>query len=50
MQCVKNIGKYSFLHGTVEMWNSLNDEVVAARNVHSFKEKLNKWRYGDRTL
>ncbi|MPC29389.1 hypothetical protein E2C01_022619 [Portunus trituberculatus] len=34
----------------VEKKNALNDEIVAAHNVHSFKEKLDKWRYGDRTL
>ncbi|MPC37720.1 hypothetical protein E2C01_031210 [Portunus trituberculatus] len=49
-QCVKDIGKYSFPHRTVEKWNALNDEVVAAHNVHSFKEKSDKCRYGDRTL
>ncbi|MPC38374.1 hypothetical protein E2C01_031880 [Portunus trituberculatus] len=38
-QCVKDIGKNSFPHRTVEKWNALNDEVVAAHNVHSFKEK-----------
>ncbi|MPC31018.1 hypothetical protein E2C01_024292 [Portunus trituberculatus] len=48
-QCVKDIGKYSFLHRTVK-WNALSDEVVTAHSVHNFKEKLEKWRYGDRTL
>ncbi|MPC18790.1 hypothetical protein E2C01_011684 [Portunus trituberculatus] len=49
-QCVKDIGKYSFPRRTVEKWNALNNEVVTAHNVHSFKEKLNIWRHGDRTL
>ncbi|MPC49659.1 hypothetical protein E2C01_043469 [Portunus trituberculatus] len=31
----------------VETWNSLSEEVVSAKSVHSFKEKLNKCRYGD---
>ncbi|MPC23217.1 hypothetical protein E2C01_016258 [Portunus trituberculatus] len=43
-QCVKDIGKYSFPHRTVEKWNALNNEVVTAHNVHNFKEKLDKWR------
>ncbi|MPC54271.1 hypothetical protein E2C01_048181 [Portunus trituberculatus] len=34
----------------MEKWNALNDEVVAAHNVHSFKEKLDKCRYGDKRL
>ncbi|MPC33356.1 hypothetical protein E2C01_026704 [Portunus trituberculatus] len=38
-QCVKDIGKCSFPHRKVEKWNALNDEVVAAHNVNSFKEK-----------
>ncbi|MPC10789.1 hypothetical protein E2C01_003429 [Portunus trituberculatus] len=41
-QYVKDIGKYSFPHRKVEKWNALNDEVVAAHNVHSFKEKIDK--------
>ncbi|MPC40692.1 hypothetical protein E2C01_034257 [Portunus trituberculatus] len=49
-QCVKDIGKYNFPHRTVEKWNALNNEVVTAHNVHNFKEKLDKWRHGDRTL
>ncbi|MPC33751.1 hypothetical protein E2C01_027111 [Portunus trituberculatus] len=49
-QCVKNIGKYSFPHRTVEKWNALNNEIVTVHNVHNFKKKIDKWRYGDRTL
>ncbi|MPC08960.1 hypothetical protein E2C01_001559 [Portunus trituberculatus] len=43
-QCMKDIGKYSFPHRTVEKWNALNNEVVITHNVHNFKEKLDKWR------
>ncbi|MPC75145.1 hypothetical protein E2C01_069530 [Portunus trituberculatus] len=28
----------------MKKWNTLSDEVVTARNVHNFKEKLDKWR------
>ncbi|MPC74992.1 hypothetical protein E2C01_069375 [Portunus trituberculatus] len=49
-QCHRNIKKFSFPHRMVEKWNELSDEVVAAHNVHNFKEKLDMWRYGDRTL
>ncbi|MPC60344.1 hypothetical protein E2C01_054386 [Portunus trituberculatus] len=49
-QCVKDIGNYSFPYGTVEKWNALNNEVVTAQTVHNFKEKVDKWRHGDRTL
>ncbi|MPC51499.1 Protein NRDE2 [Portunus trituberculatus] len=30
-----------------ETWNNLSKEVVSATSVHSFKEKLDKCRYGD---
>ena len=49
-QCVGDIRKYSFPHRIVDTWNGLNEEVVTATNIHNFKEKLDKWRYGDRTL
>ncbi|MPC94659.1 hypothetical protein E2C01_089836 [Portunus trituberculatus] len=39
-QCVKDIGKYSFPHRTMEKWNALDNEVVTEHNVHKFKEKL----------
>ncbi|MPC62473.1 hypothetical protein E2C01_056558 [Portunus trituberculatus] len=49
-QRVKDIGKYSFSHRTVEKWNALVNGIVTAHSLHNFKEKLDKWRYGDRTL
>ncbi|MPC29433.1 hypothetical protein E2C01_022663 [Portunus trituberculatus] len=42
--------KIHFPHRMVEKWNALNSEVVTANNTHNFKEKLDKWRHGDRTL
>ncbi|MPC31019.1 hypothetical protein E2C01_024292 [Portunus trituberculatus] len=49
-QCLRNIKKLSFSDRTVDIWNSLNYEIVTAESVHKFMEKLEKWRYGDRTL
>ena len=49
-QCVKDIGKYSSPHRMEEKWNALNHEIVTAHSVHNFKEKLEKWRYGDGKL
>ena len=48
-QCFGDIKKYSFPHRTVETWNKLKEEVVTAKSVHMFKEKLDKLWYGDRT-
>ena len=48
-QCLGDVKKYSFPHRTVEIWNNLKEEVVEAKSVHMFKEKLDKFQYGDRT-
>ena len=45
--CLKDVKKYSFPQRCVEVWNSLSEEVVTARSVHSFKGKLDLYRYGD---
>ena len=44
-QCLR---KYSFPHRTVDVWNDLS-EVVTANSVYTFKEKVDKYSYGDRT-
>ncbi|MPC76132.1 hypothetical protein E2C01_070537 [Portunus trituberculatus] len=49
-QCVKDVRKYNFPHRTVVKWNALDNGIVAAHSLHNFKEKLDKWRHGDRTL
>ena len=48
-QYLGDIKKYSFPHLTVEIWNNLKAEVVEAKSVHMFKEKLDRFEYGDRT-
>ncbi|MPC81788.1 hypothetical protein E2C01_076421 [Portunus trituberculatus] len=47
-QCLRNIKKLSFPHRTVDIWNRLSEEIVAAENVHKLKEKQDKNR--DRSL
>ena len=42
--------KYSFPHRIVDTRNGLREKVVTATNIHKFKEMLDIWRYGDRTL
>ena len=49
-QCLRNIKKFSFPHRTVDIWNGLSEEIVTADNVHIFKDKLDKYRNGDRSL
>ena len=45
--CLKDVKKYSFPHRCIETWNGLSEEVVSAKSVHTFKGKLDKYRYGD---
>ena len=36
--------------GCVEVWNALDEEVVSAKTLHNFKERLDDYRYGDGTI
>ena len=47
VQCMRDIKKYSFPHRVVDTWNGLEEDVVNAISVHSFKDKLDKARYRD---
>ena len=38
-----DIRKYSFSVRTTQLWNSLPDEVVCAKSLNSFKNRLDKW-------
>ena len=49
-RCVSDIKKYSFPNRTIDVWNGLKKEVVTAKNLHTFKEKLDKYGYGDRAI
>ena len=48
--CRRDIKKYSFPHRSIGAWNGLEEEVVCARNIHIFMEKLDKYSYGDSTV
>ena len=39
-----------FVHRTVDFSNGLSEELVAAANIHIFKEKLHEYIYGDSIL
>ena len=49
-QYLRDIKKFNFPHRTVDIWNSLDKEIVTAESVHEIKEKLDEVRYGDRSL
>ena len=41
--CTTDTKKFSFPVRSLTDWNSLPEDVVRARNIHSFKEKYDKW-------
>ena len=47
---LKDTKKYSFPLSIVDTWNDLKEEVVTATNIHKFKEMLDIWGSGDKTL
>ena len=44
-----NDTKNSFPKRSIDTWNRLKEEVIMAKNVRKLKEKLDIYRYGDRT-
>ena len=48
--CLSDVKKHSFPHRTIDIWNDLKEEVVTAKSVDLFKEKLDKNGYGDSTI
>lgn len=48
-RCLNRTKKYNFPHRNEDVCNGLNEEVTEARNAQQLKEKLDKYRYGNRT-
>ena len=46
----KDVQKYSFPNRTIDLWNTLPEEVVCANSIHKFKEKYDTWLLKDGTL
>ena len=38
-----------FPQKSIDTWNGLKEEMIMANNLHQLKEKLDKYRYEDRT-
>ena len=45
-RCRLDVRKFSFAHRVVEMWNSLDDGIVACDSITSFKNRLDRFVYG----
>jgi hypothetical protein len=41
-----DVRKFSFAHRVVEVWNSLDELTVACDSTNSFKNRLDKFLYG----
>ena len=48
--CRRDIEWKSSPPRSVDIWNGLDKEVVQAKSISAFKEKLDKSRYGDGTV
>ena len=48
-RCLKDVKKDSFPYRCIDVWNGLDEEVVDAANVHTFKSRYDKCCYGDGT-
>ncbi len=46
----RDVKKYSFSHRSISTWNGLDEEIVCAKSIHEFKDKLDKKCYGDGTV
>ncbi len=46
----RDVKKYSFSHRSISTWNGLDEEIVCAKSIHEFKDKLGKKCYGDGTV
>lgn len=49
-RCKGDVRKYSFPYRSIDQWNKLGDEVVCAKNIHIFKDKLDKYNSGSGTI
>ncbi|XP_063860687.1 uncharacterized protein LOC135101043 [Scylla paramamosain] len=47
--CRRDIKKYSFPYRSIDVRNSLDEEIVNAESIHQFRAKLDIKRYGDGT-
>jgi len=41
-RCHLDVRKYSFAHQVVDVWNSLDNNVIACDSLNNFKNRLNK--------
>ena len=42
-RCRLDIRKFSFAHRVIEIWNSLDDSIIACDSINGFKIKINKF-------
>ena len=45
-RCHLDIRKFSFAHRVVDMWNSLDDDIIACNSINGFKNKIDKFLNG----
>jgi len=45
-RCHLDIRKYSFAHRIVDIWNSLDEDIIACDSINGFKGKIDRFLYG----
>jgi len=45
-RCRLDVRKYSFAHRLVDVWNSLDENVIACDSLNGFKNRLDKFLHG----
>jgi len=45
-RCRLDVRKFSFSHRVVEIWNSLDNGIVACDSINSFKNRIDIFLYG----
>jgi len=45
-RCRLDVRKYSFAHRVVDVWNSLDENVIACDSLNGFKNRLDKFLHG----
>ena len=45
-RCRLDVRKFSFAHRVIDLWNSLDDNIIACDSLNSFKNRIDKFLIG----
>jgi len=44
-RCHLDVRKYSFVHRVIDIWNSLEESIIACDSINGFKGRIDKFIY-----